>query len=169
MIKPAEIAFTIPGPPVPWKRKADAYDEKRGRQIRVTDTRTRDYQRTVLQLATLATSQAGARFTGRPVIVHVNAVKARPKRRPDKVPPDLWFSSRVPCPVTPDTDNIAKNIMDGLNPKRGKRGRLVRRGLWEDDGLSAGLVVFEWYAADGEEPKVEVNVREWPIGSRDGW
>lgn len=62
----------------------------------------------------------------------------------------------------PDSDNIAKIILDGLNPKMKLNKALhksicVQEGLYCDDKQVVSLKVEKWYA---EEPRVEV-IAKW--------
>lgn len=61
----------------------------------------------------------------------------------------------------PDADNIAKIIMDGMNPKMKRDKRLhkmvdVMRGIYNDDKQVTTLLVKKRYA---ERPRVEVRIK----------
>lgn len=78
-------------------------------------------------------------------------VQARPKSRPDRVDKALWKSgARCLAASQGDLDNFAKAIKDALTDS----------GLWTDDHLVAAYVApfGKWYAAEGEEPHLEVVV-----------
>ncbi|RMC24443.1 MULTISPECIES: RusA family crossover junction endodeoxyribonuclease [unclassified Lactobacillus] len=58
----------------------------------------------------------------------------------------------------PDSDNIAKIVLDGLNPKMKVNHALhkavcLREGLYRDDKQVVDLRVEKWY---GEKPQIEV-------------
>ena len=62
---------------------------------------------------------------------------------------------------TPDADNIAKIILDGMNPDK-KRNKQLRkmvelmRGIYRDDRQVTKLAVVKRYA---EHPRVEVRIK----------
>jgi Holliday junction resolvase RusA-like endonuclease len=99
-------AFFVPGKPQPKRRPRFG-----GGHVR-TDKRTKAFEQGV----SIAAHQAmGGRSLAIPVAVSVEALFARPKTRPDRVPVDWWRTDgRVPRPSTPDADNILKAILDGL-------------------------------------------------------
>ena len=61
----------------------------------------------------------------------------------------------------PDIDNVAKIVMDGMNPKTKRNKQLhkmveVMRGIYHDDKQVTTLVVKKRYA---ERPRVEVRIK----------
>lgn len=98
------------------------------------------------KVAWLARGALGFRHSAAPVIV-ITAIKARPKRKPQDYPLQ-WGSKRNPCLATPDADNIAKCVLDGLKYAK----------AFDDDCRVSGLTVWTFYAAEGEGPHVIVEV-----------
>jgi Holliday junction resolvase RusA-like endonuclease len=91
-------------------------------------------------------------FKAGPVALRVLAVFPCPKG---------WHRVRVPVATRPytaqenDGDNIAKAAQDA--------GKGL---LWTDDGQVAFLVVERWWAAQGEEPFVQLVATEWTPAAR---
>jgi len=80
---------------------------------------------------------------GVPVALRLVSVHKRPQRlmRKKDSPERLWKATK------PDSDNVAKIVMDSLN------------GLvWTDDAQVCELAVSQFYAAKGESSHVEVEV-----------
>lgn len=85
---------------------------------------------------------AGVPLIDEPVRLVVRAFQCRPKRLMRRCDPDgpmLWTS-------TPDADNVAKNVMDGL------------AAFWRDDALVCELAVSKRYHAKDGRPRIEVEV-----------
>ncbi len=131
------IRFTVPGSPV-GKGRPRAF--MAGGAVRmVTPQKTREYESKV---------NAYARLTGQiapdgPLAVQVVAVFHRPQRLSRKSDPDgrIWHES------TPDVDNCAKAVLDGMNG-----------AIYDDDRRVVWLSAMSCYAARGEDPCVEVTV-----------
>ena len=80
---------------------------------------------------------------GVPVALSLVSVHKRPQRLMRKKDP----AERLYKPTKPDADNVAKIVLDSLN------------GLvWTDDAQVCELSVSQFYAAKGEESKVELEV-----------
>lgn len=137
----------IPGTPPLWRR-ARVQRTRRGVRHFTDATTDADEDRVSL----FARAARLPRLDG-PVEVTIDAVWSRPARCPDAVPTSWATGERVRRPSTPDADNVAKAILDGL----------TRSGIWADDCIADIGHVRRWYAARGEEPHTEVTVR------RVGW
>lgn len=140
----AMVRLTIPGDPPQWRR---ARVQRTRRGVRhYTDARTMSDE------ARVALAVEGAMVHG-PCVVAVVAVYARPARRPERVPVDAWRTGlRVRHAATPDADNVAKAILDGL----------TLGGLWVDDRCADLAGVERWIAAAGEQPHTVVTIT--PVG-----
>ncbi len=68
-----------------------------------------------------------------------------PSRKPDRKKQPRPAERK---PTKPDCDNLAKSVLDGLNGV-----------AFVDDAQVVRLVVETWYAAQGDAPRVEVEVR----------
>jgi len=91
---------------------------------------------------------------GEPLSLTVRAYHARPQRRPAWCPADVWATGQsCPRPVTPDADNVAKAIMDGL----------TKACIWADDGQVVHIDARTLMAGSGEAARTVVTVR------RCGW
>lgn len=88
--------------------------------------------------------------TAKAVAVEVASVIERPSRRPSWVSVEAWSSGRrVPCPVKPDWDNVAKIVCDAMN-----------RIVLKDDAQVVDGHTATFYAAPDEDPCVDVWVYE---------
>ena len=119
------IRLTIPGTPPQWRR---ARVQRTRRGVRhFTDARTVSDE---ARVAAAAAPHRGA-ISG-PCVVSIVAVYPRPARRPDRVPLDAWRTGhRVRHAATPDADNVAKAVLDGLTIRDDRPGGLptIRRPL----------------------------------------
>ena len=117
--------------------------KKRG----IQSDKSKDYEDKIAALASIA--YAGEPLEGL-VMIRILSVKNRPKRPHrlsvpvDEASPD----GRLFCPVTPDYDNIAKSVGDGL-----KKGRVLK-----DDATICRALVDTLYAATGDKPHVQVEL-----------
>lgn len=145
------VRLTIPGDPPQWRR---ARVQRTRRGVRhYTDARTVSDE---ARVAAAAAPHRGA-IVG-PCVVHIVAVYARPARRPERVPLDAWRTGqRVRLCATPDADNVAKAILDGLTIHDDRPG-----GLWADDRYADLAGAERWIAAAGEEPHTVVTIT--PVG-----
>lgn len=95
----------------------------------------------------------GVPLIDEPVRLVVRAYQQRPKRlmrRRDPEGPVLWVG-------TPDADNVAKHVMDGL------------KAFWRDDALVCELHVSKRYHGKMGRPRIEVElhrVEEWANGTK---
>lgn len=61
-----------------------------------------------------------------PLRVEIDAYFPRPKSRPKYIPFDVWKTGKsIPKVTTPDTDNIAKIVLDAM----------TKAGIFQDDAL----------------------------------
>ena len=146
--------LTIPLPP---QGKGRGRAVRAGAGVRViTPAKTRNFEAVV---ADLAAEQIEGGIIEGPVAVRIVAVFARPKRlamvykktgRPKH--PIGWLH----CPQTPDADNIAKAVIDGL------------RAVWRDDRQVVSLEILKVYGVmvrrgeswAVEPPRVDVEIEE---------
>ncbi len=84
--------------------------------------------------------------------VEVRAYHQRPKVRPGYLPRALWVMPDYRLMATSrfDLDNIVKITLDSL-----QMGRVI-----ENDRCIVSIVATSWFANTGEEPRVEVVLRE---------
>ena len=125
--------LTIPGKPV----AKQSFKFTRGGR-RYTEKHVTDYKTMVAYHGTQAFHRP---FEGP---LEVRILGYWPSRKPDR--------KKVPRPAErkatkPDADNLAKSVLDGLN------------GIaFLDDAQVVRLVVETWHAAQGDPPRVEVEV-----------
>ena len=130
-----EISFSVPIRPV---GKARPRFTRFGRAY--TPTKTRDFEKTVAWYAKQVMRQCLPIASGLPVCVQI---------RMTMVPPLSWSKKRRSdvfgafCSKKPDTDNVAKAILDAMNGI-----------VYEDDAQVAGLIVQKFYAE-----KDEINIK----------
>ena len=150
-----QLSFTVNGEP---QGKARPRFSRAGKSVRTyTPTATQQYEELVRYCAVSAMRE---KRVG-PITVSVSlTIKAyfkipnsyTKKRREDCLNGDERPSKK------PDSDNIAKIVLDGLNPKM-KRSKVLHKmvclqqGLYLDDKQVVSLNVEKWYA---EEPRVVI-------------
>ena len=150
-----QLSFTVIGDP---QGKARPRFSRAGKSVRTyTPTATQKYEELVRYCAVSAMRE---KRIG-PITVSVSlTIKAyfkipnsyTKKRREDCLNGDERPSKK------PDSDNIAKIVLDGLNPKM-KRSKVLHKmvclqqGLYLDDKQVVSLNVEKWYA---EEPRVVI-------------
>lgn len=89
-----------------------------------------------------------------PVGVRVVSYAKRPKARPSALrhvcTPKQWREGfRALRLATPDADNLEGAVWDAINDT----------GLvWADDAQAVSLGCWEWYAAPGEAPRIEITL-----------
>lgn len=132
-----QIVFTIKGEP---KGKGRPRFTKSGRVY--TPDKTAQYESLVaLSYRNVA---KGYKFTS-PVRVTIKAFHKIPKGKAKKVVGDM-LDGRILPTKTPDADNVAKIILDGLN-----------KVAWDDDTQVVDVMVTKRYA---EDPLVAVIIEE---------
>ena len=84
--------------------------------------------------------------------VDVTAYHPRPKSRPKHIPRELWAmpSYTLPAATRHDLDNIVKITLDALQIAR----------VVENDRCIVSINAGSFYVAHGEEPRVDVVLRE---------
>lgn len=84
--------------------------------------------------------------------VDVTAYHPRPKTRPAYIPRELWKMPTYSLPATSrhDLDNIVKIVLDAMQIAR----------VIENDRCIVSINAGSFYAAPGEEPRVDVALRE---------
>ena len=137
----AEIAFTIPGPPVPWARARVSHED--GWTQMFTPKEMRGYKEAVGWTA--KTVQRGrAPFDG-PVEMHLVFYLPVPRTWPLRRQ-DAALDGKLLPAVRPDLDNYVKAIADGLN-----------RIVYKDDCQIVRLEAEKRY---GNPPQVWVRIVE---------
>ena len=125
-----KLTIEVPGNPVPKGRPRFS----RGRVF--TPKRTSDYEAIVAVAAQNAMKEAGVTKTSEMVEVTVTAVIEIPKSYRGKKRTDALLGRTAP---SPDIDNLAKSILDGMN-----------RVVWDDDRLVVKLAACKkWGEAGG--------------------
>lgn len=87
-------------------------------------------------------------------------VRARPKRRPARIPREAWNDGLVPCPAKPDWDNEVKSTQDALYV-------LLRDLYGVDDGSVVMGRAVDAYAEKDGHPRVCVRIYE--VHASEGW
>ena len=146
------VNFTIEGPPVGKARPRVT------RTVTYTPKKTSQYENLVRYTA--INSIKGMFDKDEPLEVKIIAYFEIPKSL-SKKRKALCLANKVLPTKKPDADNIAKIIMDGMNPKMKRDKRLhkmveVMRGVYHDDKQVTTLLVKKRYA---ERPRVEVRIK----------
>lgn len=128
-------AFAVPFAPVPQPRAR--HGQRRTYQA-ASDHPIHTYK----GLVKLYAQQAGVKPLAGPVSCDLVFVFPRIKDLPKRGP-------RVWKDTTPDRDNLDKAVLDAL-----------KRVAWKDDGQLCDGRIMKFYAASGEQPHVEVRIRE---------
>ena len=158
------IAITVPGDPVGASRpiigrgrppsRATLEEESRADLIRrILNPRParaffpdshKDWEALAVKTA-LATQKAHRMLVHDPagkspitgiVKVHIVGIRHRPQQLRRKKD----YRGRLPAPIRPDLDNIAKLALDAM----------TKAGVWQDDNLVVRLEADDWYCAIGE-------------------
>lgn len=135
-----EVKFTILGEP---KGKGRPRFAKRGRFVsKYTPEETLNYEAFIKMC--YISEAGGKKFEG-PVEADIRCYFGIPKSVSKKK--RGWMEiGAIPCMKKPDTDNIAKSILDSLNTI-----------AYDDDRQIVSLRVMKHY---GETPRVDVTIRE---------
>lgn len=99
----------------------------------------------------------GIKPISEPLKLQIKAYFSIPKSY-SKKRKEMCLAGDVRPTKKPDGDNVAKIVLDGLNPKMKVDRRLhkavcLHEGLYLDDKQVVDLIVEKWYA---EEPRVEI-------------
>lgn len=104
-------------------------------------------------------AMAGRPAIDTPVVVTMRAFVRRPADLVPKTGPRVRSAqpptASFPAPVKPDSDNIAKIVLDSV----------VQAGVLRDDTLATTIIVVKRYVSVGESPRVEVEIEADP----DAW
>ncbi len=146
-----EFVCTIPLKPESWARN------RTGGGNHFRPKSNTGWKRAAAMLLRSAARQAcwspGAKATAPPVRVDVVFVFARTKRRPSRVPADVWATgARVARPTGSgsDLDRLLGLVYDAIDDA----------GIVWDDGQIAHGLQSKWWAAKGCDACVEVRVSE---------
>lgn len=147
-----KVEFTIEGPPVGKARPRVT------RRVTYTPAKTSHYEDLVRYAAT--SNFTGFFEKGSPLDVKIIAYFEVPKSYTKKRRINCLAGLELPT-KKPDIDNIAKIMMDGMNPKTRRNKQLhkmvkVMRGVYQDDQQVTYLTVKKRYA---ERARVEVRVK----------
>lgn len=149
------LKFVVPGDP---QGKARPRFARRGRYVSTyTPKETQSYEALVRYYAANARAQKGLKPISAEMGLGIKAYFKIPKSYSKKRKEKCLKGDERPN-KKPDSDNIAKIVLDGLNPKMKlnhalHRAENVQEGLYLDDKQVVSLNVEKWYA---EEPRVVI-------------
>lgn len=149
------LKFIVPGEP---QGKARPRFARRGRYVSTyTPKETQNYEALVRYCAVSARTQKGIKPISAEMGLGIKAYFKIPKSYSKKRKEKCLKGDERPS-KKPDSDNIAKIVLDGLNPKMKlnhalHRAENVQEGLYLDDKQVVSLNVEKWYA---EEPRVVI-------------
>lgn len=149
------LKFIVPGEP---QGKARPRFARRGRYVSTyTPKETQSYEALVRYYAANARAKKGLKPISAEMDLKIEAYFKIPKSY-SKKRKDRCLKGNERPNKKPDSDNIAKIVLDGLNPKVKlnhtlHRAENVQEGLYLDDKQVVSLNVEKWYA---EEPKVVI-------------
>lgn len=142
---PWEISFTVHGEPRPWQRAIPI-----GKGAAINTKRNAGYQTQIAWSCKAAMTTARVRRSDGPLILYATFFF---------IPPVSWSKSdraaalanEMACVVRCDTDNLVKNIGDGLNTI-----------AFDDDHQIVDVIATRRWDL---KPRAEVTLREWRPGS----
>lgn len=149
------LKFIVPGEP---QGKARPRFARRGRYVSTyTPKETQNYEALVRYCAVSARAEKGIKPISAEMGLGIKAYFKIPKSYSKKRKEKCLKGDERPS-KKPDSDNIAKIVLDGLNPKMKlnhalHRAENVQEGLYLDDKQVVSLNVEKWYA---EEPRVVI-------------
>lgn len=146
------LHLTWHGPP---KGQPRAKATRRGAFVRMYTPDTADEMKDgIRRLAVEAMARGEWEHTTGPVEVVITAHFERPASHFRRVRGTdvLKQGSPIYHDQKPDSDNVAKAVMDALGPSGSWSG------VWDDDKRVAALTVIKMYAPPGKGPSVEVIV-----------
>lgn len=150
------LKFIVPGEP---QGKARPRVVRRGKGMHAyTPQETKNYEAIVRYCANKARQQHGII---KPISGEIGiGIKAYLKMPPrcSKKKAELYLSGQARPNKKPDSDNIAKAILDGLNPEMKLNSALhkmvcIHEGLYDDDKQVISLNVEKYYS---DNPRIEV-------------
>lgn len=144
------LRFTVLGTPMSWERARSSGSRH------YESAAQRERKALILAEAHRALRQLGIRDTpwGGPIRLVVRAYWPRPRSRPAFVPREVWALGTA-CwrPAGNDVDNVAKLVMDALQP-RGLRSARV----YHDDAQVCDLDVQTMYCDKSGQARTQVEV-----------
>lgn len=149
------LKFVIPGEP---QGKARPRFARRGKYVSTyTPKETQSYEALVRYCAVSARQKEKVRPILADMSLNIKAYFKIPKSY-SKKRKDRCLNGYERPNKKPDSDNIAKIVLDGLNPKMRlnhatHKAENVQEGLYLDDKQVVSLNVEKWYA---EEPRVVI-------------
>lgn len=150
-----QLSFTVIGDP---QGKARPRFSRAGKGVRTyTPTATQKYEELVRYCAVSARQKEKVKPISADMSISIKAYFKVPTSYSKKRKHNCLAGVERPS-KKPDSDNIAKIVLDGLNPKMKRSKTLhkmvcLQQGLYEDDKQVVSLNVEKWYA---EEPKVVI-------------
>lgn len=149
------LTFVIPGEP---QGKARPRFSRASKSVRTyTPTATQKYEELVRYCAVSARQKEKVKPISADMSISIKAYFKVPTSYSKKRKHNCLVGIERPS-KKPDSDNIAKIVLDGLNPKVKRSKALhkmvcLQQGLYLDDKQVVSLSVEKWYA---EEPRVVV-------------
>ena len=149
------LKFVVPGDP---QGKARPRFTRASRGVRTyTPTTTQRYEALVRYCAVSARRRKKVKPISADMSLSIKAYFKVPQSYSNKRRHNCLAGVERPS-KKPDSDNIAKIVLDGLNPKMKlnhalHRAENVQEGLYLDDKQVVSLSVEKWYA---EEPRVVI-------------
>ena len=149
------LTFVVPGEP---QGKARPRFARRGKSISTyTPKETHSYEGLVRYCAVSAMKEKRIRPITADMSISIKAYFKIPTSYSKKRRHNCLAGLERPS-KKPDSDNIAKIVLDGLNPKVKRSKALhkmvcLQQGLYLDDKQVVSLKVEKWYA---EEPRVVI-------------
>lgn len=149
------LTFNVPGEP---QGKARPRFSRAGKGVRTyTPATTQKYEELVRYCAVSARQQEKVNPISTDMSISIKAYFKVPTSYSKKRRHNCLAGLERPS-KKPDSDNIAKIVLDGLNPKVKKSKSLhkmicLQQGLYQDDKQVVSLSVEKWYA---EEPRVVI-------------
>lgn len=151
----SSLKIIIPGEPASKARPRFSRTTKGVRTY--TPTKTLKYEELVRYHALAERQKIGIKPIAKQMRLQIKAYFSIPKSY-SKKRKEMCLVGDVRPTKKPDGDNVAKIVLDGLNPKMKVDRRLhkavcLHEGLYLDDKQVVDLIVEKWYA---EEPRVEI-------------
>ena len=150
-----QLSFTVIGDP---QGKARPRFSRAGKSVRTyTPTTTQKYEELVRYCAVSARQKEKVKPISADMSISIKAYFKVPTSYSKKRKHNCLVGIERPS-KKPDSDNIAKIVLDGLNPKVKRSKTLhkmicLQQGLYLDDKQVVSLNVEKWYA---EEPRVVI-------------
>ena len=144
---PQEWTYTLPMTPMGKQRPRVA----RGRAY--TPKKTDEW--TIQASVCLRSAWGMEPYVKTPLCVEIVAYFPRPKNRPKYIPKEVWKTgASIPKITTPDTDNIAKIVLDAM----------TKAGIFQDDALVVEQPTTKRLCSTGEGDTPRVEIRLFEMG-----